>query len=188
MNSAFFSKRDHNAVPFVTIAHVYPMRPVRMCVCVAQPVGYNVHWANRAVFCPGEGCEMCRTNSCRSVFSLIGFVSSDRKLIEVSAGTIDSMRLQLQEQGASSFEGSCWEFTKERKNGCITARLVKIQKTSLLMTMTHLRVVARCFSLCDAHEGETVQQYEADLIQAARQRILRMLADLDRVGVGSRSA
>lgn len=188
MNSAFFSRRDHNAVPFVTIAHVYPMRPVRMCVCVAQPIGYNVHWAGRAVFCPGVQCEMCRTNSCRAVYSLIGFCGSDRKLIEVSAGTLDSMRQQLETQGASSFEGSCWEFSKERKNGCITAKLVKIQKTSLLMTMMHLRVVARCFSLCDAHEGETVQQFEADLIQAARQRILRVVADLDRAGVGSKFA
>jgi hypothetical protein len=186
--SVFFGKRDSNAVPYVTVARCEPGRSVNMQVVVSQPIGYKVHWAGRAILCPGEGCEMCRTNSARFCYSVVGFVGSERKFIELSDGTVSSMRTQLETNGLQDFCGSCWRFSKASRKSSIEATFIKSTKTSLLLNIMHLRVVSRMFGLCDAHEGETAAQFEADLMQAARQRILRIIADFDRLGVGSRSA
>lgn len=188
MSSAFFSKRDPNAVPYVTVARVEPMRAVNMCVIVPEPIGYKVHWAGRALFCPGDECPMCRTNASRFVYSLVGFVGSERKFLEVGEATLNHMRETLHEHGETTLAGSCWRFTKEKRSSTIRAEFVKVARTSVLMTMMHLRVLARMFSLCDAHGEETVQQYEASIVQAARQRILKLTADLDLNGVRSKFA
>lgn len=185
MSAPFFYKRPSNALPYVTIAHVNPGSPVNMCICVAQPLGYAVHWTGRAVMCPGDECPMCRSNSRRDVFSLVGFHGSDRKMLEVGPGTIDNMRSQLAQQGLNTFEGTCWQFFKTKRNLPIAANFIKQVKTSPLMSITHLRVVARCFGLCDAHEEETVEQYTTEIGLAARRSIQKAMVDLGQVDVRS---
>lgn len=188
MSSAFFSRRDENAVPYVTIARVEPARSCNMQVTVSQPIGFKVHWNGRAIFCPGDECPMCRTNASRFVYSLVGYVGSDRKYLELSDATVAAMRATLEAQGLADFSGTCWRFTKERRSSTIRAEFVKVQRTSLLMTLMHLRILARMFGLCDAHEGETVSQYEADLMQAARQKVQKVISALDQGGVHSKFA
>lgn len=183
MSSAFFSKRSANALPYCTILRVDRVRPVQFVVASVEPIGYAVHWVGKPMLCPGGDCTACRTQMPRPVYSVIGWSGADRKLCELGDWSVCSMREQLAEKSINSMVGTAWTFGRKSARGAIEPTFQTIRSCSPVMAMLHLRLVARCFQLCDAHEGETVALFQARLMVAAQQHLSRVTLDLDQVDV-----